>query len=112
MAVPRVLVGFALGVTAVVIVVSLCALASPSTPLEPGEIVVLTGADESVGGQRQRLIDEWNDDHPDNPARLESLSSEADRQHSEMVARARAARYPLNSHRPRTTCAGWPQSAS
>ncbi|MEH1127605.1 ABC transporter substrate-binding protein [Micromonospora sp. CPCC 206061] len=90
MAVPRILVGFALGVVAVLIVVSLRALASPQTPLEPGEIVVLTGADDSVGGQRQRLIDQWNDDHPDNPARLESLSSEADRQHSEMVARAQS----------------------
>jgi len=87
----RGLVWFALGVVVMLLAVSFQSLLSrQDDELEPGEIVVLTGADDSVGGQRQQLIKEWNDDHPDNPARLESLSSEADRQHSEMVARAQS----------------------
>lgn len=90
-------VGFALGVGTVLvlagILAGLRALVAPDTSpeLEPGELVVLTGADDSAGKQRQRLIDEWNSTHPDNPARLESLSSKADQQHSEMVARAQSA---------------------
>lgn len=88
----RRLAWFSLGVVAVLLAASLRALLSPpaGSELEPGELVVLSGADDSVGGQRQRLIDEWNHTHPDNPARLESLSSQADRQHSEMVARAQS----------------------
>jgi multiple sugar transport system substrate-binding protein len=86
----RGLVWFALGVAAVLLVSSLRSIVIPSSGLEPGELVVLSGADDSVGGQRQRLIDEWNRAHPDNPARIESLSNQADRQHSEMVARAQS----------------------
>lgn len=86
----RGLVWFALGVAAVLLVSSLRSIVIPSSGLEPGELVVLSGADDSVGGQRQKLIDEWNRTHPDNPARLESLSNQADRQHSEMVARAQS----------------------
>jgi multiple sugar transport system substrate-binding protein len=56
--------------------------------LEPGDMVILSGADASAGGQRQKLIDRWNDAHPDNHVRIEQLPSNADAQHSEMVARA------------------------
>jgi len=56
--------------------------------LEPGDMVILSGEDASAGGQRQQLIDRWNDAHPDNQVRIEQLPSNADAQHSEMVARA------------------------
>ena len=81
---------FVVGVATALLLFSLRAIVLPEATVEPGELVVLSGADDSVGGQRQRLIDDWNHTHPDNPARLESLSSEADRQHSEMVARAQS----------------------
>jgi multiple sugar transport system substrate-binding protein len=81
---------FVLGVSAALLTFSLRVIVFPPATLESGELVVLSGADDSVGGQRQQLIDEWNRGHPDNPARIESLSSEADRQHSEMVARAQS----------------------
>jgi multiple sugar transport system substrate-binding protein len=86
------LFGVALGVVAMSLLIGLRPLLTPddNADLEPGELVVLSGADDSVGHQRQRLIDEWNHTHQDNPARLEDLSSEADQQHSEMVARAQS----------------------
>ncbi|MEU4771860.1 extracellular solute-binding protein [Micromonospora sp. NPDC023644] len=56
--------------------------------LEPGELVIISGRDDSVGGQRQALIDLWNASHPRNQARIVSLSEAADGQHAEMVNRA------------------------
>lgn len=64
-------------------------LAGPDEP-EPGELVVLSGRDDSVDGQRQALVDQWNLLHPDSPARIVELSGLADAQRSEMVARAQA----------------------
>jgi multiple sugar transport system substrate-binding protein len=58
--------------------------------LEHGELVILSGRDDSVGGQRQKLIDQWNKEHPDSHARIEELSSDADAQHSQMVAVAQS----------------------
>ena len=59
--------------------------------LDDGEyLVVLSGKDDSVDGQRQRLIDTWNDTHPHQQARIEVLSSSADEQHSEMLRRAQS----------------------
>ncbi|HEX7305254.1 extracellular solute-binding protein [Lentzea sp.] len=56
---------------------------------EKGKLVVLSGRDESEGGQRRALINQWNAEHPEQPAEIVELSSEADGQRSEMVARAR-----------------------
>lgn len=81
---------FVLGVATVTLLISARALVLPPPANERGELVILSGADDSVGQQRQRLVDEWNRLHPDNPARVESLSSQADAQHSEMVARAQS----------------------
>lgn len=61
-------------------------------PLEDGELVILSGRDESPGGQRQQLIKQWNELHPDNPARIIELPGQADAQHSEMVAQAQSGR--------------------
>ncbi|MCW2143968.1 multiple sugar transport system substrate-binding protein [Actinoplanes cyaneus] len=56
----------------------------------PAELVIYSGVDESTGGQREKLIEEWNNLHPETPARLVSLSRSADAQHSEMRATAQS----------------------
>jgi multiple sugar transport system substrate-binding protein len=58
---------------------------------EEGELVILSGRDDGFGNQRQALVDQWNDLHPRNPARIEEISAVADAQRSEMVARAQGA---------------------
>ncbi|MBP2326360.1 multiple sugar transport system substrate-binding protein [Kibdelosporangium banguiense] len=58
--------------------------------LEKGELVILSGKDQSNGGQRQELVNQWNQLNPNNPARIEELPIGADDQYSEMVARAQA----------------------
>ncbi len=65
------------------------AFAAPSD-LEPGELVILSGKDDSAGAQRLALIEQWNALHPANPARMEELPGQADAQHSEMLARAQS----------------------
>ena len=82
---------FTMGVLAMVVVASARTLIhDPPRPAAAAELVILTGADESIGGQRQALVDRWNSEHPDTPARLENLSTNSDAQHSEMVARAQS----------------------
>ncbi|SBT46489.1 extracellular solute-binding protein [Micromonospora narathiwatensis] len=82
---------FTLGVLAMVAAASARSLIHhPPQEARSGELVILSGADESTGGQRQLLVDKWNLAHPDTPARLEKLSRSADEQHSEMVARAQS----------------------
>jgi multiple sugar transport system substrate-binding protein len=56
---------------------------------ESGNLVLLSGRDDSVGGQRQVLIAEWNQLHPDHRVRIEEVPSTADGERSEMLARAR-----------------------
>lgn len=58
--------------------------------LDGDVLVVLSGRDDSVGGQRQRLIETWNALHPDKPARIQVLPASADAQHSEMRRRAQS----------------------
>jgi multiple sugar transport system substrate-binding protein len=60
----------------------------PSDDLEPGELVILSGVDESLGQQRQQLLLAWNAQHPGSPARFQPASDKADDQHSAMVADA------------------------
>ncbi|MFD4638586.1 extracellular solute-binding protein [Lentzea sp. NPDC058436] len=62
-----------------------------STEWEKGKLVVLSGRDQSDGGQRRALINQWNAEHPEQPAEIVELPDEADGQRSEMVARAREA---------------------
>lgn len=78
--------GVALGATA------LTAVVNDPDALEPGEIVVLSPRDDSIDGQRQVLINQWNELHPDTPARIVELSELADEQRSEMLARAQSGR--------------------
>ncbi|SFQ97269.1 carbohydrate ABC transporter substrate-binding protein, CUT1 family [Lentzea waywayandensis] len=60
-----------------------------SAEWEKGKLVVLSGRDQSDGGQRRALINQWNAEHPEQPAEIIELPAEADGQRSEMVARAR-----------------------
>jgi multiple sugar transport system substrate-binding protein len=56
---------------------------------ESGELVLLSGKDDSADGQRQALIGQWNQLHPDHKVRVEEVPSTADGERSEMLARAR-----------------------
>jgi multiple sugar transport system substrate-binding protein len=53
-------------------------------------LVVLSGQDDGVNGQRQRLIDTWNALHPDRKARIQVLPATADAQLSEMRRQAQS----------------------
>ncbi|GAA4946336.1 extracellular solute-binding protein [Actinoplanes utahensis] len=64
--------------------------APPPAQSGRAELVIYSGVDESTGGQRQKLIEEWNERHRDTPARLVSLPTSADAQHSEMRATAQS----------------------
>ena len=57
------------------------------TPVEPaaGELVILSGRDDSAGDQQQVRINLWNEVHPDKRARIVELSGNADQQRNEMV---------------------------
>jgi len=83
------LIGIPLGLV-VGAVVGLVVASGDRGPLPPGDLVIVSGRDDSAGGQRQVLIDQWNELHPRNRARIVELSGVADDQHSEMVARAQS----------------------
>jgi multiple sugar transport system substrate-binding protein len=59
---------------------------------EPGPLTVMSGRDQSLGGQRQRLVNQWEAEHPDNPVRILEVGGVADAHRSEMVARAQSGR--------------------
>lgn len=86
-------VGTAVGAVAVLLAVVVVPLARGDRDAqEDGPLVILSGQDDSVTDQRQKLVDEWNSMHPPNEqARIEELSPLADDQHSEMLARAQSA---------------------
>jgi multiple sugar transport system substrate-binding protein len=81
-----------LGVSLALIAIGLHPVLFGNGRLEPGELVIYSGRDESPGGQRQRLVDEWNSTHPDNQARIKELSPNAVQQHADMVADAQGPR--------------------
>jgi multiple sugar transport system substrate-binding protein len=84
--------GAAFGLVVAVLASLVVAAVERRGGLEPGpyELVVLSGRDDSIGGQRQQLVDEWNALHPESKARIVELSSRADAQRSEMLARAQS----------------------
>ncbi|GAA4715943.1 multiple sugar transport system substrate-binding protein [Promicromonospora umidemergens] len=53
-------------------------------------LTILSGRDETEGGQRHRLVDLWNRVHVDHPARIVEVSSNADRAYSTMLSAAQA----------------------
>jgi len=85
--------GIVVGVAAVLLTTTVTALVNDPVRLEDnGEIVILSGRDDSLGGQRQQLVNQWNELHPDSRARIVELSALADAQRSEMLARAQSGR--------------------
>jgi multiple sugar transport system substrate-binding protein len=68
----------------------------PAAVPEAGKIVLLTGQDDSQTHAREKLIQRWNDTHKTNPVEIQSLPSDADKQHSEMVARAQDDQRPVD----------------
>lgn len=72
------------------------ALSKGPAALEKGELVIMSGRDDSASRQRQVLIDEWNQRHPDNPARIIELSSLADQQRNEMVKHAQSGKSTID----------------
>lgn len=79
--------GFLAGFMVLVLANSVLGIVHGTPRLEPGDLVILSGTDDS-GGQRQRLLDDWNSHHPRNHARIEALPGNADLQHSGMVGQA------------------------
>ncbi len=71
------------------VVSTIISIGSPND-LPPGELMILSGRDDSIDGQRQVLIDQWNAVHPRNKATIVELPGIADAQRSEMVARAQS----------------------
>lgn len=79
------------GVAGLVTGLLLATVASPllrgdDDRLEAGELVIMSSVDESRGGQRQKLIDQWNSMHGDeNRAVLRSVSRSPEKAHDEMI---------------------------
>jgi multiple sugar transport system substrate-binding protein len=54
------------------------------------QLTILSGRDETDGGQRRLLVDLWNRVHEAHPARIVEVSSNADRAYSTMLSAAQA----------------------
>ncbi|ANZ42124.1 hypothetical protein BBK82_45525 [Lentzea guizhouensis] len=81
--------GMAVGIVLTILFTSgIQPLFRESTAWEKGKLVILSGRDQS-DGQRRALINQWNAENPEHQAEIIELSTEADGQRSEMVARAR-----------------------
>ncbi|TWF81726.1 multiple sugar transport system substrate-binding protein [Pseudonocardia hierapolitana] len=87
---PWTFVGIAVGLVVALTATILPGLLTDPDALEDGPIIILTGRDDSIGGQRQQLVNQWNLLHPQSPARIIELPAHADGQRSEMLARAQA----------------------
>lgn len=88
------LVGIVVGVAGTLVAAHLTAPKPPARTTDT--LVILSGRDDSVGSLRQRLVDEWNEDHPDMRAEIVELPADADAQHAEMLARAQSGQDPVD----------------
>ena len=77
----------ALAVAAVLLATTSCS--GESSDLASSEIIILSGRDDSVGGQRAELVNSWNRTH-EMKARIVELTGSADQQHNEMLKEAQA----------------------
>ncbi|MFI9642332.1 extracellular solute-binding protein [Micromonospora sp. NPDC051925] len=67
---------------------------------ERGKLLILSGRDTSDNQQRRKLIERWNQEHPDNQAELVETAVIADQQRSDMVAIAQAQAAPGRAEDP------------
>ncbi|CAM4044888.1 extracellular solute-binding protein [Kibdelosporangium persicum] len=81
-------IGAVAGALVAVVFVSCGLPALEDNGLEAGPLLIISGADQSNGRQRQQLVDQWNRTNPDTPAQIEELALGADDQYFEMVGRA------------------------
>jgi multiple sugar transport system substrate-binding protein len=81
-------IGFLGGVLLLVLINSVHGIIGNRVELEPGDLVIFSGVDRSVGQQRQALVDRWNAEHPQNHATIKPLPDSADLQHSAMISQA------------------------
>lgn len=73
-------------VTGVALTIAVPMLVRDDGGLEPGELVIMSSIDESKDGQRQRLLNQWNDIHGDtNPARIAQVNRDPAKAHGEML---------------------------
>lgn len=73
-------------VTGVAVTIAVPMLVRDDDGLEPGELVIMSSIDESKDGQRQRLLNQWNDMHGDtNRARFEQVNRDPAKAHGEML---------------------------
>ena len=54
------------------------------------QLTILSGRDETDGGQRRLLVELWNRVHEKHPAQIVEVSSNADRAYSTMLSAAQA----------------------
>jgi multiple sugar transport system substrate-binding protein len=74
---------------AAVLLLATTSCGGDSSDTASNEIIILSGRDDSVGGQRAELVKDWNKEH-DIKARIIELSGSADQQHNEMLKEAQA----------------------
>lgn len=84
--------GALIGGAAVAAAGGLSALAAREQDFEPGRITILSGSDQSPGGQRGVLAQAWTGMFPDHAARIISVSGGAEEIHSQMLAAAQSGR--------------------
>jgi multiple sugar transport system substrate-binding protein len=72
------------------LVLAATACQSDREPTPRGMLTILSGEDESRGGQRRLLLERWNEQNPALPARMVEVRGVADAHRSEMVARAQS----------------------
>ncbi len=78
----KVFAGIAIGLVVALLATTLPAALDDPDDLEKGTVVVLSGRDDSIDGQRGKLIEQWNALHPDTQAQIVELPAIADAQRS------------------------------
>jgi ABC-type glycerol-3-phosphate transport system substrate-binding protein len=63
---------------------------------EPGTLRIMSGRDESIGGLRHQLLQEWAAANPANPSEILEVGGVADAHRSEMVASAQSGEYSVD----------------
>lgn len=89
------LAGLVVGVLGMLVAAQITA-SQPRATRETQTLIILSGRDDSVGSQRQQLVKDWNNLHPDMPAEIEELPADSDAQHAEMLARAQSGQRPVD----------------